>query len=410
MYGEIIASGTELLMGEIQDTNSSWLAARLPEFGIEVRKVTLVGDDPALYEEVLRHSWENNDYTFTTGGLGPTKDDVTREVVASVLAEKTYVDAEQLDHLKNIFLARGNEMPETNIKQAWLIPSAKAIPNRMGTAPGWWVNKNKRVIVALPGPPREIADMWSEQVSKLLLETAIGNVLLTKTLKTIGLSEGAVDEMASSVLAIDNPYVGIYAKPDGIHIRIIARGPDHTSASLILEKVHLKLMSIFKDYIWGTDEESAEESVGKLLNNLGLTLATMESCTGGLLADSITNVSGSSKYYKGGVVSYTNDAKIGLGVPSSLIRDFGAISEEVAKSMAKIIRLKLDADIGVGITGVAGPDPMEEKPPGTVYIGISKQSGDEAYYHRFPSSTRSLVKNRATVMALIQLRDSINRK
>ena len=410
MYGEIIASGTELLMGEIQDTNSSWLAARLPEFGIEVRKVTLVGDDLELYQEVLRQSWENNSYTFTTGGLGPTKDDVTREVIASVLGEKTYVDAEQLDHLKNIFVARGNEMPETNIKQAWLIPSAKAIPNRMGTAPGWWVHKEKKVIVALPGPPREIQDMWAEQVSKLLLETAVGNVLLTRTLKTIGLSEGAVDEMASPVLGIDNPYVGIYAKPDGIHIRIIAKGPDQNSTNRILQEVHHKLMSIFEDYVWGTDEESAEESVGKLLNNLGLTLATMESCTGGLLADSLTNVPGSSMYYKGGIVSYTNDSKIASGVPSSLITDFGAISQEVAKSMAETIRLKLNADVGVGITGVAGPDPMEGKPPGTVYIGISKQSGNEAYYHRFPSSTRSLVKNRATVMALIQLRDTLHRK
>jgi nicotinamide-nucleotide amidase len=410
VYGEIIASGTELLMGEIQDTNSSWLAARLPEFGIEVRKVTLIGDDPELYEEVLKRSWENNSYTFTTGGLGPTKDDVTREVVASVLGEKTYVDSAQLDHLKNIFIARGNEMPETNIKQAWLIPSAKAIPNRMGTAPGWWVRKDKRVIVALPGPPREIQGMWSEQVSKLLLETKEGNVIMTKTLKTIGLSEGAVDEMASPVLAIDNPYVGIYAKPDGIHIRIISRATNQNSANRMLEEVDRQLMSIFKDYVWGTDEETAEESVGRLLNDLGLTLATMESCTGGLLADSITNVSGSSKYYKGGVVSYTNDAKIASGVPTDLISKYGAISQEVAKAMAEAIRLTLNADIGVGITGVAGPNPMEGKAPGTVYIGISKQTSNESYYHRFPSSSRSLVKNRATVMALLQLRDTIHRK
>ena len=410
MYGEIIASGTELLMGEIQDTNSSWLAARLPEFGIEVRKVTLVGDDPELYAEVLKRSWENNSYTFTTGGLGPTKDDVTREVVASVLGEKAYVDPAQLEHLKNIFITRGNEMPKTNIKQAWLIPSAKAIPNRMGTAPGWWVRKGKRVIVALPGPPREIEDMWTEQVSKLLLETAVGNVVMTKTLKTIGLSEGAVDEMASPVLDIDNPYVGIYAKPDGIHIRMISRGPDQNSASRMLEGVDRQLMSIFKDYVWGTDEDSAEESVGKLLNDLGLTLATMESCTGGLLADSITNVSGSSNYYKGGVVSYTNDAKIASGVAADLIAKYGAISQEVAKAMAEAIRRTLNADIGVGITGVAGPTSMEGKAPGTVYIGISKQAGNEAYYHRFPSSSRSLVKNRATVMALLQLRDTIHRK
>ena len=408
MYAEIVASGTELLMGEIQDTNSSWLASQLPQLGLEVRQATLVGDDPERYVEVLRRSWQRNPYTFTTGGLGPTSDDVTREVISQVFSEETYVDPQQLEHLTSIFRSRGSEMPASNIKQAWLIPSASVIPNRMGTAPGWWAEKDDRVIIAMPGPPRELKDIWEREVAPKLRQRIEGNVVLTKTLKTIGLSEGAVDEMAAPVLASENPYVGVYAKPDGIHLRIISRGPDHTEANKLLLSVENRLRHIFTDSIWGTDEETAENSVGELLRRRGLTLATMESCTGGLLADSITNVAGSSGYFKGGIVSYTNELKIAHGVPASLIEEHGAVSAQVAETMAEAIRIELGADYGLGITGVAGPDPLEDKPPGTVYIGVASSGGKEAAYHRFPSTSRSLVKNRAVIMALLTLRNTVN--
>ena len=407
MYAEIIASGTELLMGEIQDTNSSWLASQLPQFGLEVRQATLVGDDPERYVEVLRRSWQRNPYTFTTGGLGPTSDDVTREAIAQVFSEEAYVDPQQMEHLTSIFRSRGSEMPASNIKQAWLIPSAGAIPNRMGTAPGWWAEKDGRVIVAMPGPPRELRDIWEREVAPKLRQRIEGNVVLTKTLKTIGLSEGAVDEMAAPVLASENPYVGVYAKPDGIHLRIISRGPDHAEANKLLLTVENRLRHIFTDSIWGIDEETAENSVGELLRRRGLTLATMESCTGGLLADSITNVAGSSGYFKGGIVSYTNDLKIAHGVPASLIEEHGAVSAQVAEAMAEAVRSGLGADYGLGITGVAGPDPLEDKPPGTVYIGLASSVGKEAAYHRFPSTSRSLVKNRAVIMALLTLRNTV---
>ena len=407
MYAEIVASGTELLMGEIQDTNTSWLASQLPQFGLEVRQATLVGDDPERYVEVLRRSWQRNPYTFTTGGLGPTSDDVTREAVAQVFSEETYVDPQQLEHLSSIFRSRGSEMPASNIKQAWLIPSARAIPNRMGTAPGWWAEKDGRAIIAMPGPPRELKDIWEREVAPKLRRRIEGNVVLTKTLKTIGLSEGAVDEMATPVLARENPYVGVYAKPDGIHLRIISRGPDHTEANKLLLSVENRLRHIFTDSIWGIDEETAENSVGQLLARRGLTLATMESCTGGLLADSITNVAGSSGYFKGGIVSYTNELKIAYGVPARLIEEYGAVSAQVAETMAEAVRIELDADYGLGITGVAGPDPLEDKPPGTVYIGVACPGGMESAYHRFPSTSRSLVKNRAVIMALLALRNAI---
>lgn len=408
MYAEIIASGTELVMGEIQDTNSSYLASHLPSVGLEARQITLVGDNLEHYAEVLERAWQRSPFTFTTGGLGPTKDDVTREAIARVFQEDIYTDKAHLESLKDYFKARGTEMPPPNIKQAWLIPSAMGIRNRMGTAPGWWAEKSGHVIVALPGPPRELQDMWEREIVPRLRERVKGNVVLTRTIKTIGLSEGAVDEMATPLLVMDNPYVGVYAKPDGIHLRIIARAATQAQALSLIEPVEERLHTIFQGSIWGTDDETAEESMGTLLRQRGLTLATMESCTGGMLADLITNVPGSSHYFKGGIVSYTSELKVSSGVPAYLIEKHGAVSPQVAEAMAQAARERLEADCGIGITGVAGPEELEGKPPGTVYIGVAHPGGCESAYHRFPANNRSLVKRRAATMALLSLRRVLN--
>ena len=404
MYAEIIASGTELLMGELQDTNSSYLASQLPSLGLEVRQATLVGDDLEQYAEVLERAWQRTPFTFTTGGLGPTIDDLTRETIARVFQEDIYTDDGLLADLTDLFKSRGNDMPPRNIKQAGLIPSAIGIPNRMGTAPGWWAEKNGHVIVALPGPPRELHDMWEREVVPKLRERVRGNVVLTRTIKTIGLSEAIIDEMASPVLGAENPYVGIYARPDGIYLRIIARASTDAEALSLIGPAEEHLRAAFQDSIWGTDGETAEESVGTLLRQNGLTLATIESCTGGMLADTITDVPGSSKYFKGGIVSYTNELKVASGVPAELIEKHGAVSGQVAEAMAEAVRLRLRADFGIGITGVAGPEEMEGKPPGTVYIGMAHSSGHESSYHRFPANNRGLVKRRAVITALLALR------
>ncbi len=405
MQAEIIASGTELLMGEIQDTNSSYLASRLPSLGLELRRITLVGDDLNQYAEALERSWRRNAFTFTTGGLGPTVDDLTREAIAKVFKEETFVDPHLLDDLKALFKARGiEEMPPRNIKQAWLIPSAKGIRNRIGTAPGWWAEKDGNVVIALPGPPNELYQMWDLEVAPRLRERIKGSVVLSRTIKTIGLSEALVDEMASDFLHSENPYVGIYARPDGIYLRIIAKGASQNEAQRLLQPVDEQLRGIFKDAVWGTDDETAESSVGTFLREHGLTLATMESCTGGMLADFITNVPGSSNYYKGGIVSYTNELKVASGVSADLIRGHGAVSSQVAEAMAQAVRLRLGADFGIGITGAAGPDALEGKPPGTVYIGVAHSGGCESSNYRFPANNRGLVKRRAVTMALLNLR------
>lgn len=404
MYAEIVASGTELLMGETQDTDSSYLGARLPALGLELRQITLVGDDMERYVEVLERSWKRNPFTFTTGGLGPTVDDVTREAIAQVFGEQVYVDGQQRQVLIDLFKSRSTEMPVRNIKQAWLIPSARAIPNRMGTAPGWWAEKEGRVIVAMPGPPRELYEMWEGQVVPQIKERVKGSVVLTRTIKTIGLGEALVDEMATEVLGIQNPYVGTYAKPDGIYLRVIARGSTEGEAQALLAPVDEKLRRIFDKSVWGIDDETVEERVGTLLHQQGLTLATMESCTGGQLADLITNVAGSSRYYKGGIISYTNELKIASGVPAHLIETHGAVSEPVAAAMAQAAHMRLNADLGVGITGVAGPEALEGKPPGTVFIGVADAKAAKASAYRFPANNRGLVKRRAVTSALLALR------
>lgn len=407
MHAEVICSGTELLMGETQDTNSSYLGARLPSLGLDLQQITLVGDDPVRFVQVLGRSWTHNPFTFTTGGLGPTQDDVTRESIAAVLGEEVYVDSRQLQRLTELFQSRGQQMPQRNIKQAWLVPSAVAIPNRMGTAPGWWIEQDGRVIVALPGPPRELQDMWIREIEPRIRERVTGNIVLTRVLKTIGLSEALVDEMASPVLGIENPYVGTYAKPDGIHLRIIARGTAREQAEELIEPVAERLVDIFGDRIWGVDDETAEESVAVVLRKLGLTLATIESCTGGLLAGVVTDVPGSSAYFRGGVVTYTNEMKIAHGIPAVLVEKYGAVSEEVAEAMARAAREELGADVGVGVTGVAGPEALEGKPPGTVYIGVAYPGGSRANYYRFPANNRGLVKRRTVTTALLDVRKAL---
>ena len=404
MHAEIIASGTELLMGELQDTNSSFLAAQLPSLGLDLLQITLVGDHLDQYAEVLERAWRRSPFTFTTGGLGPTKDDLTREAIARVFQEEIYIDGRQLEEVKNVFKARGTEMPPHNLKQAGLISGAVGIPNRRGTAPGWWVEKNGHAIVALPGPPNELQDMWEREIVPRLRERVKDNVVLSRTIKTIGLSEAVVDEMAGPLLGSENPYLGIYAKPDGIHLRMIARAATQLEALGVIRPVEEQLRAIFKDGIWGTDAETIEESVGALLRERGLTLATMESCTGGMLAGTVTDVPGSSNYFKGGVVSYTNALKIASGVPAELIEEHGAVSGQVAGAMAEAVRVRLGADLGIGITGVAGPEELEGKPPGTVYIVVAHSGGQDSSYHRFPPYNRSLVKRRSVMTALLAVR------
>ena len=362
MDAEILSIGHELLMGEIVDTNSAYLAAQLPQLGIHPRWISTVGDDTEQLTESLRRAWARSSLTLTTGGLGPTMDDLTREAIARVFGEKLYVDSDLKNDLEAQLRLRGIGLSTSNLRQATRIPSAVAIPNTEGTAPGWWVERDNRILVALPGPPRELEVMWKRQVVPRLRDISTGTVISTRTLKTFGLSEAVIDEMVASITATENPYIGIYAKPDGIWLRLIAKAASKAAAQNLLDPKEKALRDILGTAIWGVDEETPEEQIGIAMTQKKLTLASMESCTGGLLASLITQVPGSSSYFRGGAIAYTNEAKVALGVSQEILSEYGSVSKEAALSMAETIRCTLNADIGLSVTGVAGPQKLEGHP------------------------------------------------
>jgi len=402
MRGELIAIGTELLMGETVDTNSAYLAQRLPAMGVEVRFVNVVGDQIEDLVEIFERGLSRSDLIITTGGLGPTDDDLTREAIARVFGEKIETDPDLLHSLQDFFRNRGTVMPPSNAKQAALIPSSRVLSNSRGTAPGWWVEKNGRVIVALPGVPLEMEHMWVNEVTPLLRGVANSSVIMTRTFKTFGLSESAVGETVEGLFGDRNPYLGIYARPDGIQLRLIAKGATEREALGLLAPAEAQIIKALESNIWGVDDETLEDRVANMLSERGLTVAVMESCTGGLLSSSITDVPGSSAFFQGGVVSYTENSKIQNGVDPEIIKSHGVVSASVVESMAESVRTSFGSDLGVGITGVAGPDPVGEVAPGNFYIGIAWAGGVSSTHHWVPPN-RSIVKRRAVVSALIDM-------
>ena len=410
MKAEIIAVGTEILLGEIVDTNSQYIAARLPALGIDLLWVTKVGDNPARLEEALRRAWQRSDLVLSSGGLGPTEDDLTRESIAAVLGEEMRVDPALEEHLRALFARRRFPMPEGNLKQATLIPSARAIPNAYGTAPGWWVEREGRVIVALPGPPGEMRPMWEGAVEPELQRRSSGVILVSRTLKTADLSEGRVDELLGELKRTPNPTVGVYARADGIHVLIAAKAPDRQAAQALIAPIEGEARRLLGNAVWGTDDDTLEQVAGNLLRERGLTLATMESCTGGLLASTITDAPGSSAYFKGGLVSYATEMKLAWGVSRAVVEEHGVISAECAREMARVARERLQADIGIGVTGVAGPELQEDKPVGSVHIALDDGSVPaRVVSYRFPQS-REMIKRRAVTTALALLRRALSRE
>lgn len=403
MRAEIISVGTELLLGEIVDTNSSFIASQLPLLGIDLYWISQVGDNPGRLEEILRRALSRSDLAITTGGLGPTADDLTREAIASVLGEQMEIAPHLEKEIKSFFTSRNLPMPPHNLKQAMLIPSASPLPNPQGTAPGWWIEKDGRLIVALPGPPVEMQPIWEREVVPRLRRKLSGEVIISRVIKTFGLSEAAVDEIVSPFFPSSNPTLGIYAKADGIYLRLASKAATKEEAQEMLAHREEQIRKVLGEHIWGTDQETLEGVVGSLLVQRGLTLATMEGSTGGLLASILTDAPGSSAYFKGGLVAYSDEAKIAFGVKKQLIADYGSVSPQVAEAMASAIRHSLKADIGIGTTGVAGPGGVEGKLVGTIYIAI-----DDGKQIRTRSTIyvprRAEVKRRAVQAALFDLR------
>ncbi|MFC1921248.1 CinA family nicotinamide mononucleotide deamidase-related protein [Chloroflexota bacterium] len=367
MKAEIISIGTELLFGEITDTNASYLAGQLPSLGIDLYWISQVGDNPARLTEVIERAWQRSELILMTGGLGPTEDDITREVIAGILGEKPEIIPELEQTLRERFSRMGMEMPLSNLRQATIIPSARTIPNPQGTAPGWWVEKAGRILAAMPGPPREMHVMWENEVLPRLKRSSI-SIILPRTFKTYGLSEAAAGEMISSLLSSSNPTLGIYAKSDGIHLRLAAKSEDREQAEKMLVKGETTIRDVFADNIWGVDDETLESIVGELLVKKDLSVGIMEDCSGGWLSTAFADIPGNSAFFRGGITTCSDEVKTAFGVNQGTISRNGAVSPEVAEEMAEAAKTALRADIGISITAM---EETEERPYGIAYIGIA---------------------------------------
>lgn len=402
MRAEILSVGTELLLGHITDTNASWLAQQLAPLGIDLFYVSTVGDNLERLTATVHQARERSDIVIMTGGLGPTEDDLTREAIAAVLHENPSVDATLEASLRAFFASRGVVMPERNTKQAWTLPSVTILSNPIGTAPGWWAERDGKVIVAMPGVPYEMMRMWREEVTPRLRPRS-GDILFTRILRVAGMGESSVEERLDAVLHGTNPTVATYAKRDAVDVRVTSKAATSEQAQSLVEAVEARIRATLGQHIFGTDDETPQSVVLHMLMERGMTLATMESCTGGLLASLITDVPGSSNAFRGGLVSYATELKEAWGVPADVIATYGVISAETARAMAAAVREQTGASVGVSVTGVAGPDEQEGKPVGTVHIAVASPQGARETSQLF-RGPRSEIKLRAAYTALNLLR------
>lgn len=403
MKAEIISIGTELLLGEIIDTNSNFLANQLPLLGIDLYFISTVGDNKQRLVDTFKQAWQRSDIIFTTGGLGPTQGDITRESIALLLHEEISIDPQLVQKLQEFFCYRKLDMPQSNLKQAAVIPSAQPIYNSRGTAPGWWVERDGHIIIAMPGPPHEMQFMWVNEVLPKLKEKVAAGIITSKTLKTFGLGEAKVNELVSHLLSSDNPTLGIYAKRDGIHLRITAKAQYKNDAENLIHQRETEVRKILNDYIWGNDSDSLEDIIGRLLINKGLSLATMESDTGGFLANTITSIPQNSEFFKGGLIACSDEFKISFGIDADIISRYSSYSVEVAEAMAQKARERFNSDIGIGITGIIEPTSSRDKPMGSIFISITDSKKRHSFIRNSPGQGYQ-IKQRAVILTLFELR------
>jgi nicotinamide-nucleotide amidase len=373
----ILSTGDELTTGRIVDTNSSWIADKLFEIGIDLVGVLTVGDHRDRLAWAWRRGLELADVVIATGGIGPTADDLTSEVVAEVLGVPLVEDAESAARIRKMFEALGREMPLNNLKQALKPRGAVVIPNALGTAPGYRVAHERKHVVVLPGVPREMKPMVEETVVPWLAALRGGDVVYVgRTFQTFGLTESGLDEMVAGAIDPAEGRVSFRASFPEVSVRVVVHGRP-AEAEARLERLAARLRERIGAHVYGEGKTTMEEVVGRLLRERRLTVALAESCTGGLVAHRLTNVPGSSAYVLGGAVTYANTAKRKvLGVRPETLEAHGAVSEETAGEMASGARASFGASLGLAITGIAGPDGgTPDKPVGTVCFGLASDAG-----------------------------------
>lgn len=409
MYeAEIVAIGSEMLTPDKTDTNSLWLTDLLNSCGVLVKQKSVVGDDAARLVETLQDAFSRSDIVVTTGGLGPTEDDITRHCVAKALGRELEFKQRILDSLLKKFKSFGYEMPERNRRQAYLVGGSEAIPNPRGSAVGMFVKENGRLFVILPGPPRESKPMFEQHILPIVKSEFSGIVVCHKSIMVTGMGESAVDEIIAPVYtAYSNPRTSILFSKSEIEIRLSAEGSTTEEADGLLGELGGRITDLLGVSVFSDRGEQMEKVVGRMLAENEQTVSVAESCTGGLVCKRLTNVAGSSGYFVEGVVTYSNDSKISrLSVPEDLLRTRGAVSAEVAAAMASGVRERLSATWGISTTGIAGPGGgTKEKPVGTVYIAIADKHGSTARELQLPGD-RELVRWRTSqaVMDLLRRR------
>lgn len=388
---EIIGVGDELLYGETVDTNTAEIAVSLQPYALEIRRTLRVADHLEALTQAVREAWQKARLVVLSGGLGPTPDDITREAIAAALGERMEIDPQVLAWLEGIFADRGWKMPETNRKQALKIPSATWIANPRGTAPGWWVHREGKDLVALPGPPAEWRPMWAELLPRLRLPAKPYRQV---AFKTFGLGESRIVELLGDLFRRDGAVeVGTYAKMDGV--AVVVRGEPGP-----VEALAAQIRPLLGEAVWGQEGDTLPALALQLLEGRKASLATLESMTGGVLGALLTGVPGASRNYLGGLVSYSLEAKSQLPIPLEVAAQHGVVSAAFAEAMAVAARSLLGASYGLATTGVAGPETLEGQPVGTLFVGLAGPEGIRSRHFRLPGASREMIRQRAAHAAL----------
>lgn len=387
MKAEIIAVGSEMLTAYRVDTNSLLLTDELNKLGIEVTRKVIVGDDRAVLRETFREALERAELVIAIGGLGPTEDDVTREAVAELLGRKLLLNEEILRGIQERFRRFGRQMSETNKRQAMVPEGATVLENKRGTAPGLWMEERGRIVILLPGPPNEMKAMFEAQVRARLEKVSSGRRLYTRELRVAGMPESEIDQRIAPIYTgTTDAQTTILAAPGEIQVHLRAWSGDAAAANRTLDELVERIWFALGEAVFTTKGEEMETVVANALNQNHATIAVAESCTGGLVAQRLTSIPGSSSYFLGGVVCYSNELKSAWAdVPPELIEAKGAVSAEVAIALAEGIRRSTGAQLGIGITGIAGPSGgTTEKPVGTVHIALANESATKERSMHFP--------------------------
>ncbi|MBQ3137474.1 MAG: competence/damage-inducible protein A [Clostridia bacterium] len=417
MNCELISVGTEILLGDILNTNARFLSKELAALGISLMHQSTVGDNEKRLKACLDHAFSGADTVILTGGLGPTPDDLTKEVCASYFGKKLIMNEDILKEIKAYFSRKGLTMPDSNSKQALVPENSTVLPNKNGTAPGLIMEKENKKIILLPGPPREMEPMFTDYVIPYLKRFS-HSIIKSRTVRTFGIGESAMSEKVSDLLENENPTVAPYAKDGEALLRITAKAESEAEAERLISPVTEEIKARLGTYIYGIDAESIEEATVSLMKERGVTAAFAESCTAGLCAKRITDISGASQVFNCGVVSYSNEIKSKvLGVRANDLARFGAVSDIVAAQMALGVKKLSGADYGVAVTGMAGPtsdDPS--KPVGLIYIAVTdgknlylkefhgRNGGNCRDYNRFVSASNAINQLRLCIIHSPELR------